>query len=89
MPLALYPQCPLDKRLGGPQHRSRRCGEEKKYFSLPGIELQYPFHDREIGSNKNLGCTLKGILENKIRNEIVREEIEVVNILEDRIHEKE
>jgi hypothetical protein len=28
-PLPLYPRYPLDRRLGGPQSRSGRCGEEK------------------------------------------------------------
>jgi hypothetical protein len=28
----------LDKRLGGPQGRFGRCGENKNLFLLPGIE---------------------------------------------------
>jgi hypothetical protein len=39
----LYPRrkssrYPLNRRVGGPQSRSGRSGEEKKYLSLPGIE---------------------------------------------------
>jgi hypothetical protein len=42
-PLPLYPQekspwYPLDWRLGVPQSRSRRDGEEKNSQSLPGVE---------------------------------------------------
>jgi hypothetical protein len=29
MPRPLYPRYPLDKRLGGPQNKPGRCGEEK------------------------------------------------------------
>jgi hypothetical protein len=32
------PRCPLDRRLGGPQSRSGRCGVEKDLFPLPRIE---------------------------------------------------
>jgi hypothetical protein len=32
------PRCPLDKRLGMPQSRSGRCGEDKNFLPLPGIE---------------------------------------------------
>jgi hypothetical protein len=44
-PRSLYPQrkspCyPLDRRLGGPQSRSGRGGEEKNSHPLPGIELE-------------------------------------------------
>jgi hypothetical protein len=44
-PLLLYPQgkspyYPLDRRLGAPQSRSERGGEEKNSQSLPGPELQ-------------------------------------------------
>jgi hypothetical protein len=35
--LPLYPRVPLDKRMGGPQRRCGRCGEEKN-LGLPGIE---------------------------------------------------
>jgi hypothetical protein len=31
---------PLDRRLGGPQSRSGRCGIEKTLFPLPGIEAR-------------------------------------------------
>jgi hypothetical protein len=34
------PQYPLDRRLGGPQSRSGRCGEEKNLLPLPGIETR-------------------------------------------------
>jgi hypothetical protein len=42
-PRPLYPQgkspsCPLDRRLGGPQSRSGRGGEEKNSQPPPGIE---------------------------------------------------
>jgi hypothetical protein len=42
-PQLLYPQgkslwYPLDRRLGGPQNRSGRGGEEKNSYSLPGLE---------------------------------------------------
>jgi hypothetical protein len=33
------PWCPLDRRLGGPQSRSRHGGEEKNSHPLPGLEL--------------------------------------------------
>jgi hypothetical protein len=43
-PRPIYPQgksprCPLNRRLGGPQSRSGRSGEEKNYQPPPGIEL--------------------------------------------------
>jgi hypothetical protein len=38
MPRPLYPQYPLDRRLGGPKRRSGRFVQEK-YLALPGIEL--------------------------------------------------
>jgi hypothetical protein len=43
-PLPLYPQgkspwYPLDRRLGGPQSRSGRWGEEKNSQPQPGIEI--------------------------------------------------
>jgi hypothetical protein len=34
------PQYPLDKRLGGPQTRSRNCGGEKDFLPLSGIQPQ-------------------------------------------------
>jgi hypothetical protein len=48
-PLPLYPQgnslwYPLDKRLGGPQSRSGRCGEKKNVLSLPENEPQSLSH---------------------------------------------
>jgi hypothetical protein len=41
--LPLYPQrkspwYPFDRRLGGPQSRSGRCGEEKNFQTLSGFE---------------------------------------------------
>jgi hypothetical protein len=33
------PRYPLDRRLGGPQSRSRRRGEEI-FFTIPGLELR-------------------------------------------------
>jgi len=46
-PQSLYPRrrtpyYPLDRRLGGPQNRSGRGGEEKNSLSLPGIEPRAP-----------------------------------------------
>jgi hypothetical protein len=42
-PAALHPgkepQYPLDRRLGGPQNRSGRGGEEKNSQPLPGLEI--------------------------------------------------
>jgi len=43
-PWSLYPQgtsprYALDRRLGGPQNRSGRCGEKKNYKPLEGFEL--------------------------------------------------
>jgi hypothetical protein len=43
MPRPLCPQekspfYPLDRRLGGPQSRSGRGGEEKSFQQLPGLE---------------------------------------------------
>jgi hypothetical protein len=32
------PRYPMDRRLGGPQSRSRRCGDEKNLFPLLGME---------------------------------------------------
>jgi hypothetical protein len=37
-PQAKSPWCPFDRRLGGPQSRSGRRGEEKKSQPPPGIE---------------------------------------------------
>jgi hypothetical protein len=43
-PRPFYLRCPLDRRLGWPENRSGRGGEEKKIPSilLPGIEPQSP-----------------------------------------------
>ena len=46
VPRPLYPwrkspRYQLNRRLGGPQSRSRRFGEVHSFFSLPGIELRY------------------------------------------------
>jgi hypothetical protein len=38
-PQGKSPPYPLDRRLGGPQVRSGRCGEEKNSQSLLGLEL--------------------------------------------------
>jgi hypothetical protein len=38
-PLGKSPLYPLDRRLGGPQNRSERRGEEQ-LFTLPGLELR-------------------------------------------------
>jgi hypothetical protein len=37
LPWGKSPRYPLDRRLGGPQRGSGRCGEEKN-LALPGIE---------------------------------------------------
>jgi hypothetical protein len=33
--------CGLDRRLSDPRSRSRRCGEDKCFLPLPGIELGF------------------------------------------------
>jgi hypothetical protein len=38
LPQGKSPWCPLDRRLGEPQSRSERGGEEKTSQSLPGFE---------------------------------------------------
>jgi hypothetical protein len=38
LPTRKGPLYPLDRKLGGPQSRSGRCGEEKNYQPPPGIE---------------------------------------------------
>jgi hypothetical protein len=38
LPQWKYTSVPVDRRLGGPQSRSRRCGIEKNLFPLPEIE---------------------------------------------------
>jgi hypothetical protein len=43
-PRRLYPRHPLERRLGGPQSRSERGGDEKNSPHTPAIEL--PNHDR-------------------------------------------
>jgi len=37
----LYPQYPMDKRMGGPQNRSGSGGKEKKPLPLSGIEPRW------------------------------------------------
>jgi hypothetical protein len=37
-PRLLYPRYPLDRRLGGPQSRSRRCGVQNNILPLPRVE---------------------------------------------------
>jgi hypothetical protein len=39
LPQGKSPWYPLDRRLGGPQSRSGRGGEEKSSQTLPGLEL--------------------------------------------------
>jgi len=43
---------PLDRRLGGPQSRFERDGEEKNFQHLPGLELPIiqPVAQRYTGS---------------------------------------
>jgi hypothetical protein len=38
------PPYPLDRRMGGIQSRSGRCGWEKNLLRLPGIEPQFSSH---------------------------------------------
>jgi hypothetical protein len=49
-PEPLYPRCKFDRRLGGPQSRSGRCGEEKESLPLPVYE-QLVYH---LGSRTTL-----------------------------------
>jgi hypothetical protein len=42
LPQEKSPYCPLDRRLGGPQSRSGRSGEEKSPQSPPGFEPPNP-----------------------------------------------
>jgi hypothetical protein len=64
-PPPLYPQGkkpwhPLDRRLGGPQSRSGRGGEEKNSQPLPGLEpliiqpaaQRWPYFNRSVNSNR-------------------------------------
>jgi hypothetical protein len=37
-PLGKSPWCPFDRRLGEPKNWSGRCGEEKSFQPLPGLE---------------------------------------------------
>jgi len=39
-PRGKSPRCALSRRLGGPQSRSGRGGEEKNFVIPPGIELR-------------------------------------------------
>jgi hypothetical protein len=39
-PQGKSPKYPLDMKLGEPQYRSGRCGEQKRILSLQGIETQ-------------------------------------------------
>jgi hypothetical protein len=48
LPQGKSPWYPLDRRLGGPQSRSGRGGEEKNSHPPPGIEPQNP--DRQARS---------------------------------------
>jgi hypothetical protein len=40
-PRSLYPRYPLCRKLGGPQSRYERYGEDKNLFPLQGIETQF------------------------------------------------
>jgi hypothetical protein len=42
LPPEKEPPVPLDRRLGGPQKRSGRCGARKNHLSVPGIESWPP-----------------------------------------------
>jgi hypothetical protein len=51
------PQCSFDSRLGGPQSRSGRCGEDKNP-AMPGLEpqpikKQYQYLDPKFQLNRN------------------------------------
>jgi hypothetical protein len=43
-PCPFTPQYILDRRLGGPESRSGRYGEEKNLLFVPGIEIQFLGH---------------------------------------------
>jgi hypothetical protein len=42
LPPGKSPRYPFYRRLGGPQSRSGRYGEEKIFFTLSGLELSLP-----------------------------------------------
>jgi len=44
----LYPIYPLDRRLGGPQSRSERGGEEKNSEPPPIIENKHPIFVKAV-----------------------------------------
>jgi hypothetical protein len=73
-PRPLYPQgkspwYPLDKRLGGPQSRSGRGGEEKNSHPLPGLEplIIQPVAQRYTPDLSRLLCTLIHVLCTRIK----------------------
>jgi hypothetical protein len=57
----LPPLYPLDKRLGGPQYRSGRYGEEINLWPLPGIEPR-PSEKRVVGYNTHTYIGLYNLL---------------------------
>jgi hypothetical protein len=72
LPQGKSPRYPLDRRLGGPQSRSGRGGEEKNSQPPQGIELQNP--DRPAHSPALYGLSyhsslrLHGVLLFKLRD---------------------
>jgi hypothetical protein len=80
-PRSLYPQrksswYPLDRRLGGPQSRSGRGGEEKNSQPLPGLELPIirPVAQRYITELSRLRCIIYAVdklVLNNLRNSAV------------------
>jgi hypothetical protein len=60
MPLYLgetVPRYPLDKRLGGPQSRSGRCGAEKNIFPVPGMKPRWASSKpEEVASRPGWRC---------------------------------
>jgi hypothetical protein len=75
-PRPLYPQgratgTHSDRRLGGPQSRSGRGGEEKKSLSLPGLEppIIQPVAQRYITELSMLHC--KAVMSKKYCNFLV------------------
>jgi hypothetical protein len=57
-PRGKSPQYPLDKRLGGPQSRSRFCRMEKIFFPLLGIEPSRPARSQSLYQLSYLGSLL-------------------------------
>jgi hypothetical protein len=59
---ATLPRYVLDKKLGGPQNRSGRCGEEKSLLPLPGITSR-PCSLQPVSIQTQLSWHLPGVAE--------------------------